>query len=135
MQKHERICIIIIRNASFFRKDHEGTLLISARRVSCKGNRIYKALIIRVHGKYKKHLKPLCQGKGRIHPLPACPSKEDVIRRYEVVAVQKKLIYNRYGDHDPNGLVFVPLEDVDNVLAGKCMPEPLILRANVGDWI
>lgn len=91
--------------------------------------------IIRVHGKYKKHLKPLCQGKGRIHPLPACPSKEDVIRRYEVVAVQKKLIYNRYGDHDPNGLVFVPLEDVDNVLAGKCMPEPLILRANVGDWI
>lgn len=91
--------------------------------------------IIRVHGKYKKHLKPLCQGKGRIHPLPACPSKEDVVRRYEVVAVQKKLIYNRYGDHDPNGLVFVPREDVDNVLAGKCMPEPLILRANAGDWI
>lgn len=70
-----------------------------------------------------------------IHPLPTCPSKDDVVRRYEVVAVQKKLIYNRYGDHDPNGLVFVPLEDMDNVLAGKCMPKPLILRANVGDWI
>lgn len=39
-----------------------------------------------------------------IHPLPPCPSKEDVVRRYEVVAVQKKLIYNRYGDHDPDGL-------------------------------
>lgn len=91
--------------------------------------------IIRVHRRYRKHLKPLCQSKGRIYPLPPCPSKEDVVRRYEVVAIQKKLIYNRYGDHDPDGLVFVPLEDVDNVLAGKCMPKPLILRANAGDWI
>lgn len=91
--------------------------------------------IIRVHRRYKKHLKPLCQREGRLLPLPPCPSKDDVVRRYEVVAVQKKLVYNRYGDHDPDGLVFVPLEDVDNVLAGKCMPKPLILRANVGDWI
>lgn len=91
--------------------------------------------IIRVHKRYRRHLKPLCQGKGLIHPLPACPSKDDVIRRYEVVAVQKKLIYNRYGDHDPDGLVFVPLEDADRVLNGDCMPKPLILRANVGDWI
>ena len=91
--------------------------------------------IIRVHRRYQKHLKPLCQGKGMIHPLAPCPSKDDVVRRYEVAAIQKKLIYNRSGDHDPNGLVFVPLEDVDNVLAGKCMPKPLILRANVGDWI
>lgn len=72
--------------------------------------------IIRVHRRYKKHLQPLCQGKGSIQPLPPCPSRDDVIRRYEVVAIQKKLIYNRYGDHDPNGLVFVPLEDVDAVL-------------------
>ncbi|MDE6951915.1 MAG: multicopper oxidase domain-containing protein [Lachnospiraceae bacterium] len=91
--------------------------------------------ILRVHRRYRKHLKPLCRGKDRIMPLPACPSKDDVIRRYEVVAVQKKLIYNEYGDNDPDGLVFVPLEDVDNVLAGKCMPKPLILRANTGDWI
>lgn len=91
--------------------------------------------ILRVHRRYKKHLQPLCRGKGMIQPLLPCPSKDDVVRRYEVVAVQKKLIYNRYGDHDPDGLVFVPLEDVDNVLAGKCMPKPLILRANAGDWI
>ena len=91
--------------------------------------------IIRVHKRYRKHLKPLYSGKEMIHSLPPCPSKDDVIRRYEVVAVQKKLVYNRYGDHDPDGLVFVPLEDVDNVLAGKCMPKPLILRANTGDWI
>lgn len=91
--------------------------------------------IIRVHRRYRKHLKPLCQGKNMIHPLTPCPSKEDVVRHYEVVAVQKKLIYNRYGDHDPNGLVFVPMEDVDRVMSGRCMPKPLILRANVGDWI
>ena len=91
--------------------------------------------IIRVHRRYQQHLKPLCEGKGLIHPLLPCPSQDDVVRRYEVVAIQKKLVYNRYGDHDPNGLLFVPLEDVDNVLSGKCMPRPLILRANTGDWI
>lgn len=91
--------------------------------------------IIRVHRRYRKHLKPLCKGKDRIHPLPPCPSKDAVIRRYEVAAIQKKLIYNRYGDHDPGGLVFVPLEDAEKVLSGKCAPKPLILRANTGDWI
>lgn len=91
--------------------------------------------IIRVHDRYKKHLKPLCKGRNRILKLPPCPAKGDVIRRYEVAAVQTKLIYNRYGDYDPDGLVFVPLEDLDRVLAGKCAPKPLILRANAGDWI
>ena len=91
--------------------------------------------IIRAHDKYRKHLKPLCKGKDRILPLPPCPAKDDVVRRYEIAAVQTKLIYNRYGDHDPDGLVFVPLEEVDLVLAGKCTPKPLILRANVGDWL
>lgn len=91
--------------------------------------------IIRVHRRYKKHLRPLCKGKDKIFTLPLCPGKDDVVRHYEVAALQTKLIYNRYGDHDPDGLVFVPLEDVDMVLAGKCKPKPLILRANVGDWI
>lgn len=68
-------------------------------------------------------------------PLPPCPGKDDVVRRYEVAAVQTELVYNRYGDHDPDGLIFVPLEDVDLVLAGKYTPKPLILRANVGDWL
>lgn len=70
-----------------------------------------------------------------ILPLPPCPGKDDVVRRYEVAAVQTDLVYNRYGDHDPDGLIFVPLEDVDLVLAGKYTPKPLILRANVGDWL
>lgn len=91
--------------------------------------------IIRAHEKYQKHLKPLCKKEKCLLPLPPCPGKDDTIRRYEVAAIQKDLVYNRYGDHDPNGLVFVPLEDLDMVLAGKCPAKPLILRANAGDWI
>lgn len=91
--------------------------------------------IIRVYDKYQKCLKPLCRGKEMIQSLPPCPGKDDVVRRYEVVAIQTRLVYNRYGDHDPDGLIFVPLEDVELVLAGKCRPKPLILRANVGDWL
>lgn len=91
--------------------------------------------IIRVHEKYQKHLKPLCKGKNQILPLAPCPGKDDVVRRYEIAAVQTELLYNKYGDHDPDGLVFVPLEEVDLVLAGKYTPKPLILRANVGDWL
>lgn len=91
--------------------------------------------IIRVYDKYQNCLKPLCKGKDMILPLPPCPGKDDVVRRYEVAAVQTNLVYNRYGDHDPDGLIFVLLEDVDLVFAGKYTPKPLILRANVGDWL
>ncbi|MDO4941721.1 MAG: multicopper oxidase domain-containing protein [Lachnospiraceae bacterium] len=91
--------------------------------------------IIRAYDKYQECLKPLCKGKDMILPLPPCPGKDDVVRRYEVAAIQTKLVYNKYGDHDPDGLIFVPLEDVDLVFAGKYTPKPLILRANVGDWL
>ncbi len=91
--------------------------------------------IVRAYDRYQKCLKPLCKGKDMIMPLPPCPGKDDVVRRYEVAAIQTKLVYNRYGDHDPDGLIFVPLEDVDLALAGKYTPKPLVLRANVGDWV
>ena len=91
--------------------------------------------ILRAYDRYQECLKPLCKGKDRIIPLPTCPGKDDVVRHYEVAAIQTKLVYNRYGDHDPDGLIFVPLEDVDLALAGKYTPKPLILRANVGDWL
>lgn len=91
--------------------------------------------ILRTHEKPVKHLKPLCKGKDRILPLPPCPGKDAVIRRYEVAAIQRNIPYNRHGDHDPDGLLFVPLEDVDRALCGQYNPKPLILRANAGDWI
>lgn len=60
---------------------------------------------------------------------------QNKIRYFTILAIQIPIVYNRYGDHDPDGLIFVPLEDVDLVLAGKYTPKPLILRANVGDWL
>lgn len=91
--------------------------------------------IIRSYDKKQDHLKPICSKQNRILPLPPCPGMDDTVRKYEIAAVQMKLEYNGYGDHDPDGLVFVPLEEVDNVVAGRWEPKPLILRANAGDWI
>ena len=91
--------------------------------------------IIRVYDRYRNCLMPLCKGKAMIMPLPPCPGKDEVIRHYEVAAIQTDLIYNRYGDHDPDGLVFVPMEDVEQVLTGKYQPKPLILRVNTGEWL
>lgn len=91
--------------------------------------------IIRAYGSKKKRLRPLCKGKDQILPLPPCPRKDDVIRKYEIAAIQRDIPYNGYGDHDPDGLMFVPLEDVDQALCGNYQPKPLILRANAGEWI
>lgn len=91
--------------------------------------------IIRAHAHPCKRLKPLCKGKDRILPLPPCPGKDSVIRKYEVAAIQRDIPYNCHGDHDPNGLLFVPLEDADRAMAENYQPKPLILRANAGDWI
>lgn len=91
--------------------------------------------IVRAYDSKQPCLKPLCKGKDRILPLPPCPSPKAVVRKYQVAAVQTDILYNKYGDHDPNGLIFVPLEEMEQVLCGKYQPKPLILRANVGDWI
>lgn len=91
--------------------------------------------IIRVYQQQEKCLKPLCKEKNQILPLPPCPGRNAVIRRYEVAAIQKNILYNEYGDHDPDGLLFVPIDDAERVLTGKQRPRPLILRANAGDWI
>ena len=91
--------------------------------------------IIRAYHHPESCLKPLCKGTGQILPLPPCPGKDAVIRKYEIAAIQTELVYNRFGDHDPNGLIFVPMEDAEQALSGFYRPKPLILRANAGDWI
>lgn len=91
--------------------------------------------IIRAYAKPQKCLKPLCKPKNMMLPLPPCPGPNAVVRRYEIAAIQKNIQYNRYGDHDPDGLLFVPLDQAEAVREGRCEPKPLILRANAGDWI
>ena len=91
--------------------------------------------IIRAYDRPNKRLKPLCKGKNQIFPLPPCPGKDSVIRKYEIAAIQKNICYNCHGDHDPDGLLFVPLGDVSKAMQEDYQAKPLILRANAGDWI
>lgn len=76
---------------------------------------------------------PLCG--FRPVAVPQSPPPGAVVRKFEIAAIQKDLIYNRFGDHDPEGLLFVPLDQVQNVMCGCKKPIPLILRINAGDWV
>ncbi|MGN0656225.1 MAG: multicopper oxidase domain-containing protein [Ruminiclostridium sp.] len=89
--------------------------------------------IIRAYATPQEKLLPLC-GLRPICPQKT-PPKGAVIRRFEVAAIQKNIEYNSFGDHDPEGLIFVPLEQARDVISGRKEPIPLILRANAGDWI
>lgn len=89
--------------------------------------------IIRVYDHHRKCLKPLC--RENLLPLPPCPGKDAVIRKYEVAAIQRKISYNRHGDHDPDDLLFVPLEEAEEAMRGNDQAKPLILRANAGEWV
>ncbi|MGN0295071.1 MAG: multicopper oxidase domain-containing protein [Lachnospiraceae bacterium] len=91
--------------------------------------------IIRAYPCPRKCLKPLCKKEDQLLPLPPCPGKDAMIRRYEIAAIQKDICYNCHGDHDPDGLMFVPLEEMEAVTSGRKCAKPLILRANAGDWI
>ncbi|MFR0734020.1 MAG: hypothetical protein ACLSHU_07365 [Oscillospiraceae bacterium] len=45
-----------------------------------------------------------------------------MIRKFEIAAIQKDLVYNRFGDHDPEGLLFVPLNQAEDVRRGCRQP-------------
>ena len=83
--------------------------------------------IICAYATPQRHLLPLCGFKPVCPPM--MPPKGAVIRKFEIAAIQKDIEYNRYGDHDPEGLIFVPLDHAKDVLNGKKEPVPLILRA------
>lgn len=73
-----------------------------------------------------------------------CPNKS---RHYEIEATQIPIVYNKYGDHDPNGLLYVLKKDADRIskkameLFNQDIPQPcdevvpLVIRANVGERI
>ncbi len=56
-------------------------------------------------------------------------------REYTIVALPTDVVYNDAGHHDPNGIVYVLEERADLVREGKLNPEPLVIRANVGDTV
>ncbi|MBA2176082.1 multicopper oxidase domain-containing protein [Halobacillus locisalis] len=57
------------------------------------------------------------------------------LKTFDIVAFQVPIQYNSYGDHDPYAIVFALREDQEAILKGKKNPEPLVIRANVGDTV
>ncbi len=76
--------------------------------------------------------------------LCAYPVQEKV-RHYEIEAIEIPIVYNKYGDHDPNGLLYVLKKDAERIREcalekfSREIPQPceevkpLVIRANVGD--
>ncbi len=68
-------------------------------------------------------------------------------RYYEIEAIEIPIVYNKYGDHDPNGLLYVLKKDADRIREEairnyeKEIPQPyeevrpLVIRANLGDKV
>lgn len=67
---------------------------------------------------------------------PGNPGPPDApVRRFEIVAMHADIVYNEAGDHDPFGIVFALAEKEEAIRSGRLNPEPLIIRANVGDVV
>ena len=73
--------------------------------------------------------------------------KKEQIRYYEIEAIEIPIVYNKYGDHDPNGLLYVLKQDAKMIKEEaikrwkQTIPQPyekvqpLVIRANVGDTV
>ncbi|QED46203.1 cupredoxin domain-containing protein [Cytobacillus dafuensis] len=85
----------------------------------------------------------------RTRPLPECtgtkpppaddptsvPVEKGPVRYFDIVAFQLPIIYNDFKDQDPHAIIFALRKDMDAILKGTKKPEPLIIRANVGDTV
>ena len=70
-----------------------------------------------------------------------CPERT---RYYEIEAIEIPIVYNKYGDHDPNGLLYVLKKDAMRIRKEALrnfaleIPQPyeevkpLVIRANAG---
>lgn len=66
------------------------------------------------------------------------------VRVFDIQAISIPIVYNKYGDHDPNGLIFILKKDSSRIqkMAKKHFEksppqpykevQPLVIRANVG---
>ena len=69
------------------------------------------------------------------------------VRQFRIEAIQIPIVYNKYGDHDPDGLLYVLEQDADRIREGarkmfeQEIPQPyeevrpLVIRANLGDEV
>lgn len=68
-------------------------------------------------------------------------------RFFEIEAIEIPIVYNKYGDHDPNGLLYVLKKDAEHIrsCAMRCFSQkipqpceevqPLVIRANKGETV
>ncbi|QUW23521.1 multicopper oxidase domain-containing protein [Sporosarcina sp. Marseille-Q4063] len=89
--------------------------------------------------KPSKRSKPLPECNGKKPPQAEnpvlIPVENGPVRYFDIVAFQCPIVYNDFGDHDPHGIIFALREDMDAIVKGTKNPEPLIIRANVGDTV
>ncbi len=69
------------------------------------------------------------------------------VRTFSIEAIQIPIVYNRYGDYDPDGLLYVLEEDAERIQREARqrfemeIPQPyeevrpLVIRANLGDTV
>lgn len=108
--------------------------------------------LMRVRGTAVPFLKKLDDRpalKNRIMPLPCITGRPPCqamtpgdpypegakVNRYHIAAVQVPILYNKFGDHDPFGMVFVPYEIADKVMCGEINPDPLMITVNTGEGL
>ena len=70
---------------------------------------------------------------GAPYDDPCPPNAKE--RHYNIVAINDDVVYNKFGHHDPFGRVFVLAEEADAILNGSKEPEPLVIRAEMGECI
>ncbi len=66
-----------------------------------------------------------------------------MLRTFHIVAIPVRIVFNNFGDHDPDGMMYVLKENEnkvkDQVACNPFMPvdlvQPLVIRANIGDDI
>lgn len=90
--------------------------------------------IIRAYKEPNRNLLPIRSNPDNLRPIVK-PPRNATVRHYEIAAMKTDIEYNKFGDHDPYGLIFVPLSDYKLIQEKKKAPKPLILRANQGDII
>jgi hypothetical protein len=70
---------------------------------------------------------------GAPYDDPCPPDAKE--RHYNIAVINDDIVYNKFGHHDPYGRLFVLAEEADDIINGKKEPEPLIMRAEMGDCI
>ena len=80
---------------------------------------------------------------GQVPKTIDVAGKSYPVRHFSIAAISLSIVYNKFGDHDPNGKMYVLSENKDKVLKfareNPTIPyeliEPLVIRANAGDVV